>query len=265
MKPKSDIQTLRRSIATQERGAPESWPVVSLGSGPLDQALPGRGLETGALHEFLPAAQGDLAALAGFGFGVLAQIIRIRTGFVLLAAPSYHMLREGVFFPIGLAALGCDPDRLIQVSAPKSQNILWALEEGLENPALAAVVGVLPENDRAYDFTASRRLAMRAAENGVTALLIRNQRESGIAATAAQTRWSVAAAPSVAKHWAGGRMPGLGAPQWRVQLTKSKRGALGGWRVEWDDETLSFRLAAPLADRTPVVASRAQRKWAAAS
>lgn len=265
MKPEADMQTLRRCVAAQERHAPERWPSISLGAAALDDALPGRGLATGALHEFLPAAPGDLAALAGFGMGVLAQMLRVRTGFALLALPGYHMRREGAFYPIGLAALGCDPERLVHVIAPKSRSVLWALEEGLENPALAAVAGILPDDDRAYDFTASRRLAMRAAKTGVTALLMRAERDSGIA-TAAQTRWSVAAAPSAARHWAGGRAPGLGPPQWRVRLTKSKSGTFREWRVAWNEETLSFRLAAALADRTPVRAHRdAGKEWAAAS
>jgi protein ImuA len=272
MKLKPDFQKLRQRIAAQERRTLKSWPSVSLGSPTLDHTLPGGGLAAGALHEFLPATPGDIAALAGFSLGVLAQILRMHAGFVLLALPSFHALREGAFYPVGLTALGCDPDRLVQLRAPKSENVLWAMEEGLENPALAAVVGVLPGNDRAYDFTASRRLAMRAAASGVTALLIRSQRAPG-EATAAQTRWSIAAAPSEARAWAGGRMPGLGAPQWQVELTKSKSGALGEWRVRWDDETFSFRLAAALADRAPVrgsvrasvAVSNTPRRWVAAS
>jgi len=272
MKPKTDFQKLRQRITEQERRTLESWPSVSLGAPALDHKLPGGGLAAGTLHEFLPATPGDLAALAGFSLGVLAQLLRVQTGFVLLALPGFHAFREGAFYPVGLTALGCDPDRLVQLRAPKGENVLWAMEEGLENPALAAVVGVLPNNDRAYDFTASRRLAMRAAASGVTALLIRSQRTPGNA-TAAQTRWRIAAAPSEEQPWAGGRMPGLGAPQWQVQLTKSKNGALGEWRVRWDDETFSFRLAAVLADRAasrapaqPAVAvSRTPRGWAAAS
>lgn len=265
---------LRRHIATGERPAADHWPSVSLGEAALDDALPGGGLATGALHEFAPAAQGGLAALAGFSLGVLEKVLRIHTGCILLAAPDYHLAREGMFYPPGLVAFGCDPNRLIGVRAPNNKNVLWALEEGLENTALAAVVGILPENDRTYDFTASRRLAMRAAKSGVTAFLLRTGRDGGVA-TAAQTRWSIAAAPSAAQHRKGAHMPGLGAPQWQVRLTKikgsaPKTGALGGWRVGWDDETFYFRLVAAMANRTPANMSEfasayAGQGWAVAS
>ena len=277
MTRKYDLQALRRRIAEQERFAPEVRPkiqaeiqakirpVVPLGAAPLDGALPDHGLEIGALHELLPAGHGDFAATIGFGFGLVTRIIRARPGFVLWIHPSHQAFRQGALYPVGLATIGFDPDRLIQLSAPKTQNVLWALEEGLANSTLAAVIGVLPENDRMYDFTASRRLAMRAAENGVAALLIRNH-PTFKTATAAETRWSVAAEPSEAQHRAGQSMPGLGPPRWRIQLTKCKRGTPGRWQVEWDHETLSFRLAAPLADRTPVRALRVtSQEWATVS
>jgi protein ImuA len=161
--------------------------------------------------------------------------------------------------------MGIDPDRVIQVSAPKPKNVLWALEEGLGHGALTAVVGVLPENDRAYDFTSSRRLALRAAAHGVTPLLIRDGTQAGMA-TAAATRWSVAAEPSAPQRRGGPVRPGLGPPRWRVHLSKSKKGLSGQWRLEWDHETLSFRMAAPLADRAPVWPPLlTEQGWATAS
>ncbi|MCZ6605007.1 MAG: inducible mutagenesis protein A [Alphaproteobacteria bacterium] len=260
-----DLQALRQRIAEQERGAPKIRPGVPLGATALDNALPDRGLAIGALHELLPVLHGDFAATIGFGFGLLTRIVRTRPGFVLWVLPSHQAFRQGAIYPVGLAAIGFDPDRLIQLSAPKTRNVLWALEEGLGNSALAAVIGVLPENDRIYDFTASRRLAMRAAENGVTALLIRNQPTSE-SATAAEMRWSVAAEPSETQRRVGQPMPGLGAPRWQIQLTKCKRGTPGRWLVEWDRETFSFRLAAPLADRTPARVHRvARQEWATVS
>lgn len=264
MRPNADIRQLRQDIALRQKPAPHPWPSVSLGAPALDEALPGAGLATGALHEFLPAPQNNLAAPGGFGFGVLSQILRIHTGNVLLAAPDYYLSRAGAIHPLGFMAFGCDPDRFIEARAPNGKNVLWALEEGLESGSLAAAVGILPDNDRVYDFTCSRRLAIRAAESGVTALLVRSGTDAEMS-TAALTRWSLAAAPSAPQHW-GAVLPGGGPPQWRAELTKSKGGAPGGWRIEWDNETLSFRLAAALADRTPVRPRRSARKeWAVAS
>lgn len=253
MKPRTDLRALRERIRARERHAAHAWPLLSLGSPKLDDALAGQELATGALHEFAPASYGDFSATAGFCFSLLARALRIRRGFVLYAAPTFHLFREGAPFPPGFMAFGCSPDQFIEARARKSEDVLWAMEEGLENAAIAAVVGVLPENDRAYDFTASRRLAMRASEHGATAFLLRGGQDVELA-TAADTRWRVAAAPSAPRSWPGRRTPGLGNPQWRVELTKARRGAPGVWRIVWDDETFSFRLASPLADRKTVPA-----------
>lgn len=259
MSPAIDIEFLRRRIAVQERLFPSQHPTVSLGPDGFDDAFPGGGLSSGALHEIVPAAPDNFAASAGFSFCLLTRLAHIRPGPVLWALPAYRGFREGELYPSGVAALGFDPGRLIQVEARKASDILWVLEEGLAHPALAAVIGVLPEGDRAYDFTASLRLAMRSAKQGVTAFILRNREHAG-AATAADTRWSVTTLPS------GKAKPGFGPPRWRLELTKSKRGKPGRWDVEWDHETLSFRLPAPLADRTPAGAHGVVGgQWAEAS
>lgn len=250
MKAVNDIGELRQRLALHEGNAREVWPSVPLGA-MFQNAFPDGEFAGGGVHEFLPAAVLDMGALTGFVCAVLAQILQRDTGGVLLAAPAYHLSRDGAFCPLGSGVFGCPPDRFIQVVTPNSKDVLWALEEGLSSSAFAAVIGVLPENDRVYDFGASRRLAMRARETGVSALLVRNQCHAG-GATAAQTRWSVASTPTVAQHWRGARLPGVGAPQWEVSLTKSKMGALGAWHVGWDHETFSFYLASRLADRAPL-------------
>jgi protein ImuA len=266
MSPATDIERLRRRIAVQERLSSLKRPIVTLGPDRLDAALPDGGLASGALHEIVPTTPRDFAAAAGFGFCLLARLARVRPGTVLWALPAYRSFHEGELYPLGLAALGFDPSRLVQIEVRKGSDILWALEEGLAHSALAAVIGVLPEGDRAYDFTASRRLAMRSAGQGVTALILHDRAHAG-ATTAADTRWSVGLLPSVLS---GGAEPGLGPPRWRLELTKSRRGRPGRWDVEWNHETLSFRLPAPLADRTPAWAHGAidgqiDSHWAEAS
>lgn len=261
-----DIDVLRRRIAAQERLAPSPRPPVFLGPAALDGVLPARGLETGALHEVVPAGHGDRAAAIGFAVCLLSRLAGSRAGPVLWAEPAHHMAGEGRLYPLGLAALGFDPDRLIALQAPKPVDILWALEEGLAHAPLCAVVGILPDRAQAYDFVASRRLALRAARQGVTALIVRAQ--SGLFhSTAAETRWSVAALPS--RPRAGSRS-GPGAPCWRLELVKSRKGITArgnaGFDIEWDHETLSFRVPAPLADRAPARAGGARRgAWAEAS
>lgn len=237
---------------------------VSLGDPVLDAALPAGGLELGAIHEIVPAAAADAGAALGFGLGLLARIAGGRPGPVLWVA-TRDPARHGAAYPPGLAAAGLDPGRLIHLQAPGARDALWALEESLATAAFAAVVGVLARDGRHYDFTASRRLSLRAAAAGGTALVLRIGDATPAGSTAAVTRWSVAARPSVPVRHPGHAMPGVGRPRWRVELQRCKRGRPGDWLVEWDHETVRFHLAAPLADRAPLRDGDAARRVAAAA
>ncbi|MEC9343071.1 MAG: inducible mutagenesis protein A [Pseudomonadota bacterium] len=248
---------MKRHIAQKERLAPAARPAVSLGAAELDAALPEGGLALGALHECVPEGHGDFAATLGFGLALASRVVCTRPGFVLCAFPARCGFEQGVVHAPGLTAFGLDPDRFIEVDVAKPRAMLWVMEEALGAAALAAVIGIAGRDERAYDFTASRRLALRAARSGVTALLVRPHAPEGTT-TAATTRWRIAAAP------------GAGPPRWSATLVKSKKGMPGHRNVvEWDHETLSLRLAAALADRTPAMAYQAGSGrgggWAAAS
>jgi protein ImuA len=223
---------------------------VSLGEADLDAALPEGGLELGVIHEIVPAGAGDVAAALGFSLGLLARIAGNRQGPVLWAT-TQDPARHGTAYPVGLMAAGLDPGRLIQVSTRTARDMFWTLEESLTTSAFAVAFGFLARDGRHYDFTASRRLSLRAAESGGTVILLRIAEDTS-GSTAAATRWSVSARPSLPIHFPGHAMPGLGPPRWQVDLMRCKRGRPRGWLVEWDHETLRFHLAAPLADRASV-------------
>ncbi len=244
------LEALRQRLARHNPAA-TPWPVASSGLGALDEALPGGGIPAGMVQELVPAAYTDFAATLGFGAGLLTRLARVRPGLILWVLPRHAGLREGRLYPLGLTALGLDPARVLQVVVPKTRDVLWTLEEALVSAAPASVVGLLPDDAPAYDFTASRRLSLRAAESGGSVLLIRT-RSAGSAASAADLRWRIAAAPSARVPRHGLSKPGLGPPRWDVELVKSKRGPTGLWQIEWDHETLSFRMASPLADRAPL-------------
>lgn len=262
MTGREKIAALRAQIAEQERHTPLTWPSTPIGA--FDEALPGHGLATGALHEVLPAAHGDFTAALGFSLGALARILAARPGYLIWAMPGFVTFAQGRLYPLGLTPFGIDPNRVIHLSVGKPLDVLWVIEEALNHPAVAAVIGILPENDRAYDFTASRRLAMRAARHGATALVLGTRPDLGVS-TAAETRWRIASAPSAPAWRTGQYKPGLGPPRWQVDLIKSRKGVAGQWPVEWNHETLSFRLAAPLADRAPLRVDRIARGQSAAA
>lgn len=255
----------RRLDAIERAPARRRQPVtVSLGDPGLDAVLPEGGLELGTIHEILPAAAADTGAAFGFGLGLLARIAGGRPGPVLWVA-TRDPGRHGTAYPPGLTAVGLDPGRLIHLQAHSARDALWALEESLATAAFAAVIGVLACDGRHYDFTASRRLSLRAAATGGTALVLRIGDAAPAGSTAAATRWSVAARPSVPARHPGHAMPGVGRPRWRVGLQRCKRGRPGDWLVEWDHETVRFHLAAPLADRAPLRDGDAARRLPAAA
>jgi len=261
MRRMETLAALRARMAAGGLDAVPAWPLVGLGA--EGAVLPG-GLASGALHELQPATPADIGAATGFALGLAARLLARRPGPLLWGLPSTRGWREGRLYPVGLAAFGIDPDRVIQVEVKKTADLLWSLEEALDHPSLAVVVGLLPEGDRLYDFTASRRLAMRAARHGATALLLAAAPVFDMA-TAASTRWSIGAAASQPVPHAGQAVPGLGPPRWQARLVKSRKGLLEAWDLEWNHDTLSFRLAAPLADRAPLrrAGSFSQRSTAA--
>jgi protein ImuA len=251
-----DLQTLRHRVRALTVIGAESPEAIAFGEDEIDSALPDGGLATGAVHEFLPESQSDFAATLGFGLGLLTRLMQVRTRPILWTAPTYETFRCGIAYPVGLAVFGFDPNRLNYLAVDNAKDVLWAMEEALGSASLAAVIGILPRQDKAYDFTASRRLSLRAASSGVTAFLIR-QDTGPDKPTAAATRWSIATRQSAPQWRKGLSTPGLGPPSWRANLVRCKRGRPRSWLVEWDHETFSFRLASPLAHRAPAVAGAA--------
>jgi len=237
----------------REREGAGRW---RFGAVELDDELGGDVLLGDRLHEVLPAGAGDGAA-AGFAVALTLRLLRAAgPGFVLWCDRFAAMREVGALYGPGLVDLGLDPGRLIHVALRRDSDVFWAMEEGVKSRAPVAVVGEVAEGD----LTASRRLSLAAQETGVTPILIRGFADRG--ASAAWTRWSVAAAPSAADIYEP-RAPGR--TRWEVALTRSRAGARPQtWTLEWSHETHRFSVVAGLADRTvasrpPAAAGRVER------
>ena len=253
------LPELRERIRRIERPTLAVHGVLPFGITAIDQVLPGGGLARGALHEILGMGgdEEDGALAAAFAASILgrlaAQGSSVGAGIVLWCLPRPDLYRPG------LAAHGLDPARLVLVRAPRDAEILWAMEEGLRAPAIAAVVGEVG----ALTAVASRRLQLAAECSGVTALLLRRWRDGGQAArernlpNAAVTRWRIAALPSQPMPGE----PGVGHPRWRVELLRCRGGEPVCWEVEEADATGHVSLASALADRpaAPVPAQKFRR------
>jgi protein ImuA len=249
------LPELRERVRRIERPAATAHGVLPFGVAAIDRALPGGGLARGALHEILgmDGDEEDGALAAAFAATIIGRLAASPT------SPSQSLARPGEgglvlwclprldLYGPGLAAHGLDPERVVLVRTSRDAEILWAMEEGLRSPGIVAAVGevgTLPA-------VASRRLQLAAERSGVTAFLLRRWREGGQAAreralpNAAMTRWRVAALPSLPSRGE----PGVGGPQWRIELLRCRGGEPGCWEMEVPDATDHVSLAAALAAR----------------
>src|SRR5438067_9863590 len=252
------LAALRERIRHIEQ--PASHGVLPFGVAAIDRALPGGGLALGAVHEILgiDGDEEDGAAACGFIAGLLA---RLRRGPVL-----WCLKRPDLYGP-GLLAHGLDPARLVIVTVPRDEDILWAIEEGLRAPGLGAVIGEIGR----LPLVAGRRLQLAGERSGITAFLLRRWRNSEEAArererpSAAVTRWRIAALP--AREVDDLRLRQLiGQPRWRVELLRCRGGVPAQWVVESGvvesgdvevaDATGHVRLSPELADRPAAAVDR---------
>jgi protein ImuA len=209
----------------------------------LDALLAG-GLRRAALHELRAGESRDAAAMTGFAVAILAKLGEKDARPILWILERQATDEAGLPYGNGLAVFGLDPARLIVVRVTKPGDALWVFEEGLRCRGLAAVVTELRGNPRVLDLTASRRLALRAAEHGVMGLLLRqtNRAEPG----AANTRWLVAPRPATNDD----DFPeGIGNPVWRLILERNRQGTTGTFDVEWNHDRRIFAIAAPARPR----------------
>jgi len=238
------LSELRERVRRIERSRLAIHGVLPFGVAAIDRVLPDGGLARGALHEILGAGgdEEDGALAAAFAAGILGRLAG--DGTVLWCLPRPDLYGHG------LAAHGLDPAHIVLVRAPRDSEILWAMEEGLRTPGIAAVIGEVGT----LAAVASRRLQLAAERSGITAFLLRRWRDSGQAArernlpNAAVTRWRIAALPSQPLRGE----PGVGRPRWRVEMLRCRGGEPACWEVEEADATGHVSLAAALADRPPV-------------
>src|SRR5436305_1352059 len=185
------------------------------------------------------------------------------------SGPVLWCLKRPDLYGPGLLAHGLDPARLVIVTAPRDEDLLWAIEEGLRAPGLIAVIGEIGR----LPLVAGRRLQLAAERSGITAFLLRRWRNSEEAArererpSAAVTRWRIAALP--ARDIDDPRLRQLiGQPRWRVELLRCRGGVPAQWVVESGvvevaDATGHVRLSPEPADRPAAPVHRNEGRLAA--
>lgn len=229
------VSALRAFLA---RPGLEAAPLrVALGHAEADLCLDG-GVQCGALHEVFAAA-GHEAPATGFAAGLALRVSGERR--LLWIRQDYASREFGDLCATGLVEFGVNPSRLLILSLTRVEDQLRAASDALSCAALGAVVMEIPGETRRLDLTATRRLALAAAEKTVTAILLRFGATPG--ASAADTRWLVRAAPSL-KH-----QEEWGHPVCDASLVRNRRGSTGQWRFEWSGKDGIFKK--PEADIPP--------------
>src|SRR5690348_6081395 len=250
----------------------------------LDSAL-GGGLADDALHEIAPARPADGAAAMAFALALAARFLRLRPASSLLIGEGFADQETGALYGQGLIAHGLVLSRLVFVRAPDAALAFWAMEEALKCGAPAAVVGEI-WSLKGYSLAASRRLLLAARKGRTPALLVLASAhgQAGRLSTAADTRFEIAALPSLRTPAAAG--PDLPGPfACGARLVKARLARAGPEaplravdldrviRLEWrsqdltfkdiafkdtsvDDEAISLPLAAASGDRSRAAAQR---------
>ncbi len=125
----------------------------------------------------------------------------------------------------GLAATGLPRGmELILAEVNRPVDVLWAMEQGLACTALRAVVGEIYGDPSVLDFTASKRLALRAEAHRVPGWLIRRGAEPSL--SAARARWRLSTRPSP-PHPFDAQAPGVAT--WQAELFRNRHGRTGEW------------------------------------
>jgi protein ImuA len=289
--PAVRLDRLRHSLVLLQRAAGvinDGVAPIDFGIAEIDNAL-GGGLARGALHEVAAAGESAIAAATDFSLGLAARALSKSASTydlvslnlssptaekprergrsqresspakktVLWIAESLSVAENGLVYGPGLDQAGIAPQCLIMVTARRTRDVLWAMEEALRCRAVGVVIGELRSD---IDPVTIRRLSHAAATGDTLGLVLRAHPYDAPSAFA--TRWVVAPMQSaiVVSHpekQTGHKFHDLGPPRLLVRLNRNRRGHLGQWIVEWNSVEQRFKLTThsepmvrPLFDRS---------------
>ena len=223
------LAALRDSIADIER-KPALREVAAVAmAGEVDR-FPSIG--PGLVQEIFTDEQRNGGASLGFALGLGRSLLGGSRRVIVYLQLVKDSQELGVPYGAGLASFGLLPEQVVLIRPADMVELLWAAEEALGCRAVAAVVAEVAGQPKLLDFTASRRLSLRAGATGVSIILLRYGawRE----ASAAHLRWHISSAPSGETPF-DARAPG--EARWRITLEK---GAVAGtrqqqWLLGWTE------------------------------
>jgi protein ImuA len=211
------IFQLQREILALQGFRMPSAQTPNICLGPLQEAFPNKVFPVGAIHEFLFNSLEDGAATCGFIAGLLNPLMA-QDGVIFWVGPRRTL------FPPALESYGIHPDKIVFLDVKNEKHVLWSMEEALKCAALTAVVGEVKN----ISFTASRRLQLAVEQSEVCGFLLCHSSSSPLA-TASVSRWKITSLPGYIED----DLPGVGFPQWRVELLRIRNGRPGAWDIRY--------------------------------
>lgn len=215
------LAALRETIADIERKPALAEARVMVQNKVEGFPLPAAGL----LQEVFTDERRHAGAVLGFALAQARSLLnrqRLAVIYLQLVKDSQEM---GLPYGPGMLSFGFDPEALVLVRAKTMGELLWAAEEAVACKAVAAVVADIAGHHKILDFTASRRLGLRAASAGSSIFLLRYG--LGREASAAHLRWRLTPSLSARRRF---DPFAPGAPRWRLELEK---GVLVKQQTEW--------------------------------
>lgn len=195
----------------------------------------------GMLHEVFADEQRDTGVALGFALAQAQRLLNTDRLAILVLQLVQDSRDLGVPYGAGLKSFGLDPETIVLGRMENPVDLLWAAEEAIACRAVAAVVADIGTPMKALDFTASRRLSLRAAAAGCSAFILRYGRDRE--ASASRFRWRVMPVPGPPLAF-DARAPSH--PRWQVHLEKGRLGSRGDpveWMLDWTPD--GFALAEP--------------------
>ncbi len=171
-----------RSLETAGRQATNKQ-TISCGCAALDHCLPDGGYVPGSVIEYLRAMPGCGAST--LAFTAAATAMRSTNGFVVIIDTQHNI------YPPALASWGIDLEKMVLVRPQSDVDALWAVDQSLRTPAVAAVVADVQR----IDDRAARRMQLAAEQGGGLALLLRPA-SARRAPSWADVQWVVRGLPS---------------------------------------------------------------------
>lgn len=191
-------------------------------------------LAGGLLQEVFTDERRNAGAALGFALGQAKGLLTERRLAIIYLQLAGESQKLGMPYGPGLLSFGLDPAALLLVRPANMAELLWAAEEAIACRAVAAVVADIGSHAKLLDFTASRRLSLRAASTGGSIFLLRYG--VGREASAAHLRWGLAPAPSASRRY-DAKAPG--PLRWRARLEKGTLIKQTEWLLGWTEHGFS--------------------------